>query len=116
MAMNDEETVALIAGGHSFGKTHGAAPESHKGPEPEGAALEAQGLGWVSNFGSGHGKDTVSSGLEVTWTTTPARWGNDFFDHLFKHEREPTNPPADAKQGVAKNAPEIFPDTHTSAK
>src|SRR5258706_541749 len=116
MAMNDEETVALIAGGHSFGKTHGAAPESHKGPEPEGAPIEAQGLGWVSNFGSGHGKDTVSSGLEVTWTSTPARWSNDFFEHLFKYEWEPTKSPAGAKQWVAKNAPEIIPDAHIPGK
>ncbi len=85
MAMDDEEIVALIAGGHTFGKAHGAAPESHKGPEPEGAPLEAQGLGWISNYGQGHGKDTVSSGLEVTWTTTPARWSNDYFDLLFKY-------------------------------
>jgi len=112
MAMNDEETVALIAGGHSFGKAHGAAPESHKGPEPEGAPLEAQGLGWNSSFGSGHGKDTVSSGLEVTWTTTPARWSNDFFEHLFKYEWELTKSPAGAKQWVAKDAPEIIPDAH----
>jgi len=116
MAMNDEETVALIAGGHSFGKAHGAAPESHKGPEPEGAPIEAQGLGWVSNFASGHGKDTVSSGLEVTWTSTPARWSNDFFEHLFKYEWEPTKSPAGAKQWVAKNAPEIIPDAHIPGK
>jgi len=116
MAMSDEETVALIAGGHSFGKAHGAAPESHKGPEPEGAPIEAQGLGWVSNFGSGHGKDTVSSGLEVTWTSTPARWSNDFFEHLFKYEWEPTKSPAGAKQWVAKNAPEIIPDAHIPGK
>ncbi len=112
MAMDDEEIVALIAGGHTFGKAHGAAPESHKGPEPEGAALEAQGLGWNSNFGQGHGKDTVSSGLEVTWTTTPARWSNDFFEHLFKFEWEMVKSPAGAKQWVAKNAPEIIPDAH----
>ena len=116
MAMDDEETVALIAGGHSFGKAHGAAPESHKGPEPEGAPIEAQGLGWVSNFASGHGKDTVSSGLEVTWTSTPARWSNDFFEHLFKYEWEPTKSPAGAKQWVAKNAPEIIPDAHIPGK
>jgi catalase-peroxidase len=116
MAMNDEETVALIAGGHTFGKTHGAAPESHKGPEPEGAPLEAQGLGWNSNFGSGHGKDTISSGLEVTWTTTPARWSNDFFEHLFKYEWELTKSPAGAKQWVAKDAPEIIPDAHIPGK
>ncbi len=116
MAMNDEETVALIAGGHTLGKTHGAAPESHKGPEPEGAPIEAQGLGWISNYGSGHGKDAVSSGLEVTWTTTPARWSNDFFEHLFKYEWELTKSPAGAKQWVAKNAPEIIPDAHIPGK
>jgi catalase-peroxidase len=116
MAMNDEETVALIAGGHTFGKAHGAAPESHKGPEPEGAPLEAQGLGWKSSYGTGHGKDTVSSGLEVTWTTTPARWGNDFFEHLFKFEWELTKSPAGAKQWVAKDAPEIIPDAHIPGK
>jgi len=116
MAMDDEEIVALIAGGHTFGKAHGAAPESHKGPEPEGAPLEAQGLGWNSNFGSGHGKDTISSGLEVTWTTTPARWSNDFFEHLFKYEWELTHSPAGAKQWVAKDAPEIIPDAHITGK
>jgi catalase-peroxidase len=116
MAMNDEEIVALIAGGHTFGKAHGAAPESHKGAEPEGAALEAQGLGWNSNYGQGHGKDTVSSGLEVTWTTTPARWSNDYFEHLFKYEWEMVNSPAGAKQWVAKNAPEIIPDAHIPGK
>ena len=116
MAMSDEEIVALIAGGHTFGKAHGAAPESHKGPEPEGAPIEAQGLGWSSNFGQGHGKDTVSSGLEVTWTTTPARWSNDFFEHLFKYEWELTSSPAGAKQWVAKDAPEIVPDAHITGK
>jgi catalase-peroxidase len=116
MAMDDEETVALIAGGHTFGKAHGAAPESHKGSEPEGAPLEAQGLGWVSDFGSGHGKDTISSGIEVTWTTTPARWSNDFFEHLFKYEWEPTKSPAGAKMWVAKDAPEIIPDAHVPGK
>jgi catalase-peroxidase len=116
MAMDDEEIVALIAGGHTFGKAHGAAPESHKGPEPEGAPLEAQGLGWNSNFGSGHGKDTISSGLEVTWTTTPARWSNDFFEHLFKYEWELTHSPAGAKQWVAKDAPDIIPDAHITGK
>ena len=112
MAMNDEETVALIAGGHTFGKAHGAAPESHKGPEPEGAPLEAQGLGWTSNYGKGHGEDTISSGLEVTWTKTPALWSNNFFENLFKFEWELTKSPAGAKQWVAKNAPEIIPDAH----
>jgi len=116
MAMNDEEIVALIAGGHTFGKAHGAAPESHKGPEPEGAPLEAQGLGWNSNYGTGRGKDTVSSGLEVTWTTTPARWSNDFFENLFEYEWELTQSPAGAKQWVAKNAPEIIPDAHIPGK
>ena len=112
MAMNDEEMVALIAGGHTFGKTHGAAPESHKGPEPEAAGIEAQGLGWNSNYGQGHGKDTVSSGLEVTWTTTPAQWGNNFFENLFQYEWELTQSPAGAKQWVAKNAEAIIPDAH----
>ncbi|MFM4995884.1 catalase/peroxidase HPI [Aeromonas sanarellii] len=116
MAMNDEETVALIAGGHTFGKAHGAAPESHKGPEPEGAPLEAQGLGWMSDYGSGHGKDTVSSGLEVTWTKTPALWSNNFFENLFKYEWELTKSPAGAKQWVAKDAPEIIPDAHIPGK
>ncbi|WP_323950574.1 catalase/peroxidase HPI [Aeromonas caviae] len=116
MAMNDEETVALIAGGHTFGKAHGAAPESHKGPEPEAAPLEAQGLGWMSDFGSGHGKDTVSSGLEVTWTKTPALWSNNFFENLFNYEWELTKSPAGAKQWVAKDAPEIIPDAHIPGK
>ncbi len=116
MAMNDEETVALIAGGHTFGKAHGAAPESHKGPAPEGAGIEAQGTGWNSNYGQGHGKDTVSSGLEVTWTTTPAQWGHNFFENLFKYEWELTKSPAGAKQWVAKNAPDIIPDAHVKGK
>jgi catalase-peroxidase len=116
MAMNDEETVALIAGGHSFGKAHGAAPESHKGPEPEGAPLEAQGLGWMSNYGTGHGGDTISSGIEVTWTRTPALWSNNFFENLFKYEWELTKSPAGAKQWVAKNAPAIIPDAHDPSK
>ena len=116
MAMNDEEIVALIAGGHTFGKSHGAAPESHKGPEPEGAGIEAQGLGWKSNFGSGNGKDTVSSGLEVTWTTTPAQWGNNYFENLFNFEWELTHSPAGAKQWVAMNAPDIIPDAHVPGK
>ncbi len=116
MAMNDEEIVALIAGGHTFGKAHGAAPESHKGPEPEGAPIEAQGLGWISNYGSGHGKDAISSGLEVTWTKTPALWSNNFFENLFKYEWELTKSPAGAKQWVAKNAPEIIPDAHVPGK
>ncbi|MCW5636817.1 MAG: catalase/peroxidase HPI [Rubrivivax sp.] len=116
MAMNDEETVALIAGGHTFGKAHGAAPESHKGPEPEAAPIEAQGLGWISNYGTGHGKDTISSGIEVTWTKTPALWSNNFFENLFKYEWEMVKSPAGAKMWVAKNAPEVIPDAHDPSK
>ena len=116
MAMNDEETVALIAGGHTFGKAHGAAPESHKGPNPEGAPLEAQGLGWMSDYGTGHGADTISSGIEVTWTKTPALWSNNFFENLFKYEWELTKSPAGAKQWVAKDGPEIIPDAHIPGK
>ncbi|HEY0977706.1 MAG TPA: catalase/peroxidase HPI [Flavobacteriales bacterium] len=116
MAMDDEEIVALIAGGHTFGKAHGAAPESHKGPEPEGATIESQGTGWNSNFGSGHGADTVSSGLEVTWTKTPALWSNNFFENLFKFDWELTKSPAGAKQYIAKDAEEIIPDAHIKGK
>jgi len=116
MAMNDEEIVALIAGGHTFGKAHGAAPEAHKGPEPEAAPIEAQGLGWHSNFGQGHGKDTISSGIEVTWTKTPALWSNNFFENLFKYEWELEKSPAGAKQWVAKNADEVIPDAHIKGK
>ncbi|HJQ57161.1 MAG TPA: catalase/peroxidase HPI [Vineibacter sp.] len=103
MAMDDEETVALIAGGHTFGKTHGAAPESHKGPEPEAAGIEEQGLGWRSNFGTGVGADCISGGPEVTWTTTPTKWSNNFFETLFGYEWELTKSPAGAKQWTAKN-------------
>ncbi len=116
MAMNDEETVALIAGGHTFGKAHGAAPESHKGPEPESAPLEAQGLGWMSNYGKSNAGDTISSGIEVTWTRTPALWSNNFFENLFKYEWEPTKSPAGARMWVAKNAPAIMPDAHDPSK
>jgi catalase-peroxidase len=116
MAMTDEETVALIAGGHTFGKCHGAAPESHKGPEPEGAPLERQGLGWMSDYGTGHGADAISSGIEVTWTTTPALWSNNFLENLFQYEWELTQSPAGAKQWVAKDAPEIIPDAHDPSK
>jgi catalase-peroxidase len=104
MAMNDEETVALIAGGHTFGKTHGAAdPDQYVGPEPEGASLEQQGLGWSSSYGTGHGADAITSGLEVTWTSTPTRWGSGFFDNLFNYEWELTKSPAGAQQWVAKD-------------
>ena len=116
MAMNDEETVALIAGGHTFGKCHGAAPELHKGSEPEAAPLEAQGLGWMSDYGTGRGADTISSGLEVTWTKTPTLWSNSFLENLFKYEWELTNSPAGAKQWVAKNAPQIIADAHDPKK
>ena len=98
MAMNDEETVALIAGGHTFGKTHGAAPDTHVGPEPEGAALAEQGLGWTSSFGTGKGDDTISSGLEGPWTPTPVQWDNSYFETLFGTEWELTESPAGAKQ------------------
>jgi catalase-peroxidase len=102
MAMNDEETVALIAGGHTFGKTHGAGPATHVGPEPEGGNLEEQGFGWKSSYETGSGAHTITSGLEVTWTTTPTKWGNDFFKHLFEYEWELTTSPAGAKQWKPK--------------
>ena len=104
MAMNDEETVALIAGGHTFGKTHGAGPTSHVGSEPEGAGIEEQGLGWKSSFGSGKGADAITSGLEVTWTTKPTEWSNDYLEHLFNYEWELTKSPAGAHQWTPKNA------------
>ncbi|AWC81098.1 MULTISPECIES: catalase/peroxidase HPI [Serratia] len=110
MAMNDEETVALIAGGHTFGKTHGAGPASHVGADPEAAGLEAQGLGWHSTFGSGVGKDAITSGLEVTWTTTPTQWNHDFFRHLFEYEWELGQSPAGAHQWVAKDIGDTIPD------
>jgi catalase-peroxidase len=110
MAMNDEETVALIAGGHTFGKTHGAAPApEHVGPEPEGAPIETQGLGWLSNYESGRGKDAITSGLEVTWTDRPIQWSNRFFEILFGYEWELEQSPAGAKQWVAKDAEAIIP-------
>jgi catalase-peroxidase len=116
MAMNDEETVALIAGGHTFGKTHGAGPASHVGPEPEAAGLEAQGLGWKNSFGTGTGGDAITSGLEVTWSETPTRWSNYFFENLFKYEWELTKSPAGAHQWVAKGAAATIPDAHDPAK
>jgi catalase-peroxidase len=117
MAMNDEETVALIAGGHTFGKTHGAGvADNHVGPEPEGAPIEAQGLGWLSTNGSGKGSDAITSGLEVTWTDKPTQWSNRFFEILFGYEWELTTSPGGAKQWVAKDADEIIPDAYDSAK
>ena len=110
MSMNDEETVALIAGGHTFGKTHGAASASHVGPEPEAASIEAQGFGWLSDYNSGSGKDAITSGLEVTWTSTPTQWSNKFFTTLFNNEWELTTSPAGAKQWVAKNGFANVPD------
>lgn len=110
MAMNDEETVALIAGGHSFGKTHGAAPADHIGKEPESAGLASQGLGWENSFGTGCGPDTITSGLEVIWTKTPTQWSNNFFENLFGFEYELTKSPAGAHQWVAKDADEFIPD------
>ena len=118
MAMNDEETVALIAGGHTFGKAHGAAPDDHVGPEPEGASLEEQGLGWKNEFGSGKGGDTITSGLEGAWTTDPVKWDNNFFENLHGYEWELTKSPAGASQYRPKNASEVatVPDAHDPSK
>ncbi|MHB8066309.1 MAG: catalase/peroxidase HPI [Desulfobaccales bacterium] len=118
MAMNDEETVALIAGGHAFGKTHGAGPASHVGPEPEAASIEEQGLGWKSSFGTGKGGDTISSGLEVTWTATPTKWSNNFFKNLFSYEWELTKSPAGAHQWQPKGGAGAgtVPDAHDPSK
>ncbi len=118
MAMNDEETVALIAGGHTFGKTHGAGPASHVGPEPEAAGLEQQGLGWKNTFGKGKGGDTITSGLEVTWTTTPTKWSNNFFWNLFGYEWELTKSPAGAHQWKPKGTAGAgtVPDAHDPSK
>lgn len=116
MAMNDEETVALIAGGHTFGKTHGAGPAEHVGAEPEGASIEQQGLGWKSTYNTGKGKDAITSGLEVTWTTKPTQWSSDFFDILFGYEWELSQSPAGANQWVAKDAEAIIPDAYDGPK
>src|SRR5881296_1722756 len=118
MAMNDEETVALIAGGHTFGKTHGAGPESHVGLDPEAAGIEEQGFGWRSTFGTGKGGDTITSGLEVTWTTTPTKWSNDYFKNLFSYEWELTKSPAGAHQWKPKGGAGAgtIPDAHNPAK
>lgn len=116
MAMNDEETVALIAGGHSFGKTHGAASADHVGSEPEASDMESQGLGWASSYRSGSGKDAITSGLEVTWTKTPTKWSNNYFENLFEYEWELTKSPAGAHQWVAINAEAIIPDAFDASK
>ncbi|AOK51875.1 catalase/peroxidase HPI [Burkholderia stagnalis] len=116
MAMNDEETVALIAGGHTFGKTHGAGPASSVGAEPEAAGIEEQGLGWKSSFGTGKGRDAITSGLEVTWTSTPTQWSNNFFENLFGYEWELTKSPAGAHQWVAKGADAVIPDAYDPSK
>lgn len=116
MAMDDVETVALIAGGHTFGKTHGAASSDHVGKEPEAAGLELQGFGWHNSFGSGKGSDAITSGLEVTWTKTPTQWSNNFFENLFGFEWELSKSPAGAHQWVAKNAEAIIPDAFDSSK
>ena len=116
MGMNDEETVALIAGGHTFGKTHGKGPASHVGPEPEAAPIEEQGFGWKSSYGTGKGKDAITSGLEVTWTSTPTKWGNGYFRILLNNEWELTKSPAGAHQWVAKNATANIPDAFDPTK
>ncbi|NGO07725.1 catalase/peroxidase HPI [Streptomyces sp. HC44] len=116
MAMNDEETVALIAGGHTFGKTHGAGPADAVGDDPEAASMEEMGLGWKSTHGTGKGGDAITSGLEVTWTETPTQWSNNFFKNLFEYEYELTQSPAGANQWVAKNAEAIIPDAHDASK
>ena len=116
MAMNDEETVALIAGGHTFGKTHGAAPADHVDREPEAAGIEAQGFGWANSYGTGRGGDTISSGLEVTWTKTPTQWSNNYFENLFGFEWELTKSPAGGHQWVAKGGEGLIPDAHDATR
>jgi catalase-peroxidase len=116
MAMDDKETVALIAGGHTFGKTHGAAPSDHVGKEPEAAGMELQGFGWNNTYGTGKGADAITSGLEVTWTTTPTQWSNNFFENLFSFDWELTKSPGGAHQWIAKNAEAIIPDAYDANK
>lgn len=116
MAMNDEETVALIAGGHTFGKTHGAADSSHVDVDPEAAGIAAQGFGWQNSFGTGRGPDTITSGIEVTWTSKPTQWSHDYFEHLFGFEWELSKSPGGAHQYVAKGADAIIPDAHDPSK
>ena len=117
MAMNDEETVALIAGGHTLGKAHGAAsPEGHVGPEPEAASLEEQGLGWTNSHGTGNAGDTITSGLEGAWTSTPTKWSNGYFSNLFRYEWELGKSPAGAWQWSPKDGPENVPDAHDSVE
>jgi len=118
MAMNDEETVALIAGGHTFGKAHGAASDDHVGPEPEGAGIEEQGLGWKNRFGSGKGGDTITSGLEGAWTTNPVKWDNNYFENLYGYDWKLTKSPAGASQYTPENASEVatVPDAHDASK
>jgi catalase-peroxidase len=116
MAMDDEETVALIAGGHSFGKTHGAGDAKLVGADPEAASIEQQGIGWKSGFGSGKAGDTITSGLEVTWSQTPTKWSNSFFETLFKYEWELAMSPSGAQQWVAKGAEATIPDAHDPSK
>ena len=118
MAMNDEETVALIAGGHTFGKAHGAAPDSTVGPAPEGASIEEQGFGWTNSYGSGKGNDTITSGLDGAWTNDPVKWDNNFFENLHNHEWELTKSPAGKSQFTPTNAAAVatVPDAHDPSK
>lgn len=116
MGMNDEETVALIAGGHTLGKTHGAGEATHVGTDPEASPIEAQGLGWASTHGTGIGADAITSGLEVIWSQTPTQWSNYFFENLFKYEWVQTRSPAGAIQFEAVDAPEIMPDPFDPSK
>lgn len=116
MAMNDEETAALIIGGHSFGKTHGAAPSENTGPDPNSEDLATQGFGWMNKHGRGNGPDTITSGLEVTWTGTPTKWSNKYLEYLYKYEWELEKSPAGANQWVAKTDDKIIPDAYDQGK